>query len=168
MREKRRVQLEKRVLLSAPSRHMSHLISFIIMFVYFSFTDLHSYEDESFIVLGSSPASMADDMSILHAPVSMQNGTVVANGSGNFAAEKENQPSPSDSMTMSSYKSVVDKSKGETFASKFLLGEIQQDHLLTSVFERYPSFNTEQTQIDDVVKLSNMLDEHAQLKGETH
>lgn len=54
-----------------------------------------------------------------------------------------------------------------SFASKFLLGEVDGNKMQSSIFQQFPSLNQASVQVDDVVKLYSLLDEHSQLKGES-
>lgn len=145
-------------------------------------------EEESFIILGSGPTSMNDSLMhsnsisfIDHDMMQTSSGTVVVNGLSNgierpSKAEQSNGVmelsgnsnggGAGDKNSLTSFKSAegADRSMSN-FASRFLLGEINQEAVRSSVFEAFPSINSNQTKVDDVLKLYSLLDEHAQLKG---
>lgn len=130
--------------------------------------------EESFIILGSSPNSMDPSMSIINdfENCSLTNGNAesyqTTTTSTAVNTDQQVQPATSDfqaASPLSSFKSVMNRSAGETIASNFLMGKIDQEQLKSSVFQQFPSINTSQTKFGDVLKLYSLLDEHAQLKG---
>lgn len=145
-------------------------------------------EEESFIILGSGPTSMSDSFmqsnSMSFIDLNSKNTTAngLTNGNGvvhqpsSLKSEKMNGTSdhvngcndPVKSGSFNSFRSIDGNfCSMSDFASKFLLGEINQDAVKSSVFEAFPSINSSQTKVDDVLKLYSLLDEHAQLKSKS-
>jgi len=106
--------------------------------------------EESFIILGPGVNSIDPSLSIIN----------------NFSPDEivNSKVSSLPVTSIDSFKSAGDRNTDETFASKFLLGKIDQEELKSSVFKQFPSINTSQIKTDDVLKLYSLLDEHAQLK----
>lgn len=132
-------------------------------------TSLESGNADSFVILGSSPpqsmtesATVGTSMSLIpnvsdldpipettsNSGPSSQNGAV-----GGESVQGQQQSKPVS----------LDKS----FASKIILGQVDCKSMQTSLFQQFPSLGSTQLQMDDIMKLSCMVEEHQQLKGES-
>lgn len=134
--------------------------------------------DDSFVILGSSPpqsmiasTTVGTSMSLIPHPteqsldsekpqmvnggsspeLSMQNGAVGGNESAQGHSSMQTKPV-----------SMIDKS----FASKIILGQIDCKSMQSSLFQQFPSLSHSQVQVDDIMKISCMVEEHQELKGE--
>ncbi|XP_017045205.1 NF-kappa-B essential modulator isoform X2 [Drosophila ficusphila] len=124
-------------------------------------------EEESFVILGSSPySSLLPDQSSL-----------VYDGLDDVEEAKEpilsasiQQPSEANaptSMTRSQQPKSLDSgaSQHQSLAASFIMGEVQSDVLKNSVYSQFPSLCSLQASAEDVVKLQNMMTEYLALKN---
>lgn len=136
-------------------------------------------DDSSFVILGSSPpqsmtesATVGTSMSLIPHPTPPESITVkqeIVNGDGSPSSSMQNgavggnEGIQGHSSIQTKPVSMIDKS----FASKIILGQIDGKSIQSSLFEQFPSLSGSQMQVDDVMKLSCMVEEHQQLKGDS-
>nr|NP_523856.2 kenny, isoform A [Drosophila melanogaster]AAF47273.2 kenny, isoform A [Drosophila melanogaster] len=124
-------------------------------------------DEESFVILGSSPCSSLMPDSSLRSDVC-----------GNAQEAKETVASTSTqpptvncipvSITASQqqHKSLDSgSSQQQSLATSFIMGEIQSDVLKNSVYSQFPSLCSLQGSAEEVVKLQNMMTEYLALKS---
>ncbi|KAH8253141.1 hypothetical protein KR032_003683 [Drosophila birchii] len=138
-------------------------------------SDAAMSDEESFVILGSSPyPSLLPD-----------GGGVVLDGldSGEEALEpstsailqpkqEKSQPvssSPAStsgtaSMSASQQLRSLDSQAPQSLAASFIMGEVKSDVLKSSVYSQFPSLCSMQASAEDVVKLQNMMTEYLTLK----
>ncbi|XP_017010460.2 NF-kappa-B essential modulator isoform X2 [Drosophila takahashii] len=109
-------------------------------------------EEESFVILGSSPYS-----SLLP-----EGNSLVFDGLDDVQETKE-PPVAATSMTASQVDSG--SSQHQSLAASFILGEVQSEVLKNSVYSQFPSLCSLQASAEDVVKLQNMMTEYITLKN---
>ncbi|XP_037714299.1 NF-kappa-B essential modulator isoform X2 [Drosophila subpulchrella] len=127
-------------------------------------------EEESFVILGSSPySSLQPDVSSL-----------VFDGLDDVQEAKEPVASTSTQQTVAAMASVPGSmtssqvqpksldsgsSQHQSLAASFIMGEVPSDVLKNSVYSQFPSLCSLQASAEDVVKLQNMIAEYAALKS---
>ncbi|XP_033155775.1 NF-kappa-B essential modulator isoform X2 [Drosophila mauritiana] len=124
-------------------------------------------EEESFVILGSSPCSSL-----------MPDSSLGSNACGDTQEAKETDASTSTqpptvnctpvSMTASQqqHKSLDSgSSQHQSLATSFIMGEVQSDVLKNSVYSQFPSLCSLQGSAEEVVKLQNLMTEYLALKS---
>lgn len=135
--------------------------------------------DDSFVILGSSPppsiimeaSTIGTSMSLIPNPSLQTTESLQLNGVGsspktslqNGAVSFHENAQGHSPTTSSKPVSMIDKS----FASKIILGQIEAKSMQSSLFQQFPSLNASHVQEDDIVKLSCLVEEHQELKGES-
>ncbi|XP_063702667.1 NF-kappa-B essential modulator [Culicoides brevitarsis] len=129
--------------------------------------------DDSFVILGSSPpqsflmekSTIGTSMSLIPSPtpqaVSIQPENSPKNSLQNGAVGGQENKEKSFQGHSTSTKPV---SLDKNFATKVILGQIDPKSMQSSLFEQFPSLNASQVQVDDIMKLSCLVEEHQQLK----
>ncbi|XP_043643909.1 NF-kappa-B essential modulator isoform X1 [Drosophila teissieri] len=124
-------------------------------------------EEDSFVILGSSPYSSLvpdgslvsdgfDDVQEAHEPVaSTSNQPQTVNSTPVSMTASQQQPISLDS----------ESSQHQSLATSFIMGEVQSDVLKNSVYSQFPSLCSLQASAEDVVKLQNMMTEYLALKS---
>ncbi|XP_016929798.2 NF-kappa-B essential modulator isoform X1 [Drosophila suzukii] len=127
-------------------------------------------EEESFVILGSSPySSLQPDV-----------GSLVFDGLDDVQEAKEPVASTSNQQPVAAMASAPGSmtnsqvqpksldsgsSQHQSLAASFIMGEVPSDVLKNSVYSQFPSLCSLQASAEDVVKLQNMIAEYAALKS---
>ncbi|XP_016974351.1 NF-kappa-B essential modulator isoform X2 [Drosophila rhopaloa] len=136
-------------------------------------------EEESFVILGSSPYSslLPDGGSLAFDGLddAMESKEPIATTSTQqnpVASTSTQQPpveSAPNSMTSSQQQQPKSLDSGssqhQSLAASFIMGEVQSDVLKNSVYSQFPSLCSLQASAEDVVKLQNMMTEYVNLKN---
>ncbi|XP_030388459.1 NF-kappa-B essential modulator [Scaptodrosophila lebanonensis] len=126
-------------------------------------------EEESFVILGSSPmpSICADGNSLLRDALEKEKETKEAS-----VEQAENILITSNQLSASTIGAKVSEttsihtngSAEPSLAASFLLGEVPADVLKNSVYSQFPSLCSMEACAEDVVKLQNMMTEYVALK----
>nr|XP_016929800.1 NF-kappa-B essential modulator isoform X2 [Drosophila suzukii] len=127
-------------------------------------------EEESFVILGSSPySSLQPDV-----------GSLVFDGLDDVQEAKEPVASTSNQQPVAAMASAPGSmtnsqvqpksldsgsSQHQSLAASFIMGDVPSDVLKNSVYSQFPSLCSLQASAEDVVKLQNMIAEYAALKS---
>uniref|UniRef100_A0A336LTB5 CSON000146 protein n=1 Tax=Culicoides sonorensis TaxID=179676 RepID=A0A336LTB5_CULSO len=132
---------------------------------------LENGNDDSIVILGASPPNSMNESFSVGTSISLiqLEAEPVSNGESEITTNKfRNTPNSAierngdieGHSTFSSSQVTMDK----TFATKFLLGQVDANVLQKSVIQQFPSLNGSHIAMDDVMKLSCLVEEHQQLK----
>ncbi|XP_026840818.1 NF-kappa-B essential modulator isoform X1 [Drosophila persimilis] len=117
-------------------------------------------EEESFVILGSSPyPSLCTDGSVLIADA-MNTG----DGRVTVAQEIDVSDEPAAVSSSGPMSTSVDSDRHKSLAASFIMGEVKSDVLKNSVYSQFPSLCSLQASAEDVVKLQHMMAEYVSLK----
>ncbi|XP_017147654.1 NF-kappa-B essential modulator isoform X2 [Drosophila miranda] len=117
-------------------------------------------EEESFVILGSSPyPSLCTDGSVLIADA-------MNPGDGRVTVSQKIDVSdePAAVSSLGPLSTSVDSDRHKSLAASFIMGEVKSDVLKNSVYSQFPSLCSLQASAEDVVKLQNMMEEYVSLK----
>nr|Q9GYV5.1 RecName: Full=NF-kappa-B essential modulator; AltName: Full=Inhibitor of nuclear factor kappa B kinase subunit gamma; Short=DmIKKgamma; AltName: Full=NEMO homolog [Drosophila melanogaster]AAG02486.1 IkappaB kinase gamma [Drosophila melanogaster]AAL28790.1 LD18356p [Drosophila melanogaster] len=124
-------------------------------------------DEESFVILGSSPCSSLMPDSSLRSDVCGN-----AQEAEETVASTSTQPPTVNCIPVSitasqqQHKSLDSgSSQQQSLATSFIMGEIQSDVLKNSVYSQFPSLCSLQGSAEEVVKLQNMMTEYLALKS---
>ncbi|XP_017096789.2 NF-kappa-B essential modulator isoform X2 [Drosophila bipectinata] len=112
-------------------------------------------EEESFVILGSSPLpSLLFD--------GMEHGEEVIESAAMLQSSSDH---PISSSTSEPQRSLETGGAPQSLAASFIMGEVGSDVLKNSVYSQFPSLCSLQASAEDVVKLQNLLSEYHALKS---
>ncbi|XP_033253917.1 NF-kappa-B essential modulator-like isoform X2 [Drosophila miranda] len=117
-------------------------------------------EEESFVILGSSPyPSLCTNGSVLIADA-------MNPGDGRVTVSQEIDVSDEPAAVSSSgpLSTSVDSDRHKSLAASFIMGEVKSDVLKNSVYSQFPSLCSLQASAEDVGKLQHMMEEYVSLK----
>ncbi|KAH8236272.1 hypothetical protein KR038_010172 [Drosophila bunnanda] len=132
-------------------------------------------DEESFVILGSSPhSSLLPDAGGLVLDGLDSGEEALERAASTSATTQPKQASPkalssgpasgTTSMCASQQLRSLDSQAPQSLAASFIMGEVKSDVLKSSIYSQFPSLCSMQASAEDVVKLQNMMTEHFNLK----
>ncbi|XP_020814920.1 NF-kappa-B essential modulator isoform X2 [Drosophila serrata] len=141
-------------------------------------TDGAMSDEESFVILGSSPyPSLLPDAGglVLDGLDSGEEALEPTASTSAVSQAKLEKPQPvssapastsgTESMSASQQLRSLDSQAAQSLAASFIMGEVKSDVLKSSVYSQFPSLCSMQASAEDVVKLQNMMTEYLTLKN---
>ncbi|XP_017022411.1 NF-kappa-B essential modulator isoform X2 [Drosophila kikkawai] len=134
-------------------------------------------DEESFVILGSSPYSslLPDAGGVVRDGLDSGEEAMEPPASSSTSSQlkqEKQQPvssgpassSGTASMSASQQLRSLDSEAPQSLAASFIMGEVKSDVLKSSVYSQFPSLCSLQASAEDVVKLQNMMTEYLTLK----